>query len=135
MGGDRTISGAQVALLQDTIERLLRSGEKVVLVDLPIPAWHRDVSPYQPGYVQQVQGPLFDHFKGRPGFASLKMSDLDADTDYSDEVHAKPHLAQVWAGRLAEVLNPLVCPAAGAKTVDSTAIRPASAASAPGPVR
>ena len=127
MGGDRPISAAQVALLQDTIERLLQSGEKVVLMDLPIPAWHRDISPYQPGYVQQVQGPLFDHFKGRPGFASLKMPDLDADTDYSDEVHAKPHLTRIWSARLAEVLNPLVCPAPGAQTVDSTPIRPASA--------
>ena len=130
MGGNRPISEAQVFLLQDTIERLLQSGEKVVLVDLPIPAWHRDVSPYQPGYVHHVQGPLFDHFNGRPGFASLKMPDLDADTDYSDEVHAKPHLARIWAARLADVLNPLVCPAPDAKTVDTTAIRPASAAGA-----
>ena len=127
MGGNQPVSAAQVALLQDTIERLLQSGEKVVLVDLPIPAWHRDISPYQPSYVQQVQGPLFDRFKGRPGFASLKMPDLDADTDYSDEVHAKPHLTRIWAARLAEVLLPLVCPAPGAKTVDSTPIRPASA--------
>ncbi len=130
MGGNRPISEAQAALLQDTIERLLQSGEKVVLVDLPIPAWHRDVSPYQPSYVHQVQGPLFDHFEGRPGFASLKMPDLNADADYSDEVHAKPHLASIWAGRLADVLNPLVCPAPDAKTVDTTAVRPASAASA-----
>ena len=130
MGGNRPISAAQVTLLQDTVERLLQSGEKVVLVDLPIPAWHRDISPYQPSYVQQVQGPLFDHFKGRPGFASLAMPDLDSDTDYSDEVHAKPHLTRIWAARLAEVLKPLVCPEPGAKTVDSTPIRPASAAGA-----
>lgn len=110
MGGSRPISQAQVALLQDTIERLLQSGEKVVLVDLPIPAWHRDISPYQPSYVQQVQGPVFDHFAGRPGFATLKMADLAADTDYSDEVHAKPRLARVWAARLGAMLNPLVCP-------------------------
>jgi hypothetical protein len=127
MGGNQPISAAQVALLQDTVERLLRSGEKVVLVDLPIPAWHRDISPYQPSYIQQVQGPLFDHFKGRPGFAALKMPDLAADTDYSDEVHAKPHLTRIWAARLAEVLNLLVCPAQDAKTVDSMPIRPATA--------
>jgi hypothetical protein len=130
MGGDKPISAAQVTLLQDTIEGLLRSGEKVVLVDLPIPAWHRDASPYQPSYAAEVQGPLFDHFKGRPGFASLKMPDLDADADYSDEVHAKPHLARIWAARLAAVLNPLVCPAPKAETADTTAVRSTSAASA-----
>lgn len=110
MGGDRPISEVQVTLLQDTIERLLRSGEKVVLVDLPIPAWHRDISPYQASYIQQVQGPVFDHFVGRPGFAALRMADLDADNDYSDEVHAKPRLARIWAARLSAMLKPLVCP-------------------------
>jgi hypothetical protein len=109
MGGDRPISKAQVTLLQDTIEHLLQMGEKVVLVDLPIPAWHRDSSPYEPSYMRMVQGPLFAHFAGRPNFAALTMSDLEADQDYSDEVHPKPHLATIWAARLGAVLNPLVC--------------------------
>ncbi len=116
MGGNRPISQAQVALLQDTIEQVLQSGEKVVLVDLPIPAWHRDVSPYEPGYIQQVHGPVFDHFAGRPGFAFLKMTDLTADNDYSDEVHAKPRLARVWAARLGALLDLLVCPAPQPRT-------------------
>ncbi len=109
MGGKSDISQAQVALLQDTVEGLLKAGEKVVLVDLPIPAWHRDASPYQPGYVKARQA-LFERFADRPGFASLTMPDLSADQDYSDEVHAKPHLAKVWAERLAVVLDRLVCP-------------------------
>ena len=110
MGGTSDISASQVALLQDTVEMLLASGERVVLADLPIPAWHRDASPYQPGYARAMQD-LFRHFESRPGFASLRMADLDADQDFSDEVHAKPHLARVWAARLADVLDPLVCPA------------------------
>jgi hypothetical protein len=109
MGGTSDISQAQVALLQDTIEELLRSGDKVVLADLPIPSWHRDASPYQPGYARAVQK-MFDHFANRSGFTSLRMSDLETDLDYSDEVHPKPHLAKVWASRLAQELNPLVCP-------------------------
>ena len=113
MGGDQTISQAQVALLHDTIDTLLQSGAKVVLVDLPLPAWHRDASPYQPGYAQMVQGRLFKEFAGRPNFAALTMPDLSADEDYSDEVHPKPSLATVWAARLAAVLGPLVCGAPG----------------------
>lgn len=108
MGGAAAISQDQVALLDDTIDGLLRSGEKVVLVDLPIPAWHRDASPYEPEYRAAIQR-VFDRFADQPGFAALRMPDLDRDTDYSDEVHAKPHLARVWATRLADVLNPLVC--------------------------
>ena len=118
MGGNRPISQEQVALLQDTIERVLQSGERVVLVDLPIPAWHRDASPYEPGYLQQVHGPIFDYFAGRPGFAALKMTDLAAENDYSDEVHAKPRLARIWAARLGALLNPLVCPAPQPRTAE-----------------
>jgi hypothetical protein len=111
MGGASAISQDQVALLQDTIEGLLRSGEKVVLVDLPIPVWHHDASPYEPGYVKAVRG-LFDHFAGRPGFAAMRFADLTATDDFSDEVHPKPHVARIWATRLAGTLMPLVCPPA-----------------------
>jgi hypothetical protein len=110
MGSTSEISQAQVLLLQNTIDELLRSGEKVVLVDLPIPSWHRDASIYQPGYARAVEN-IFNHFAGRPNFQGLKMADLDEDKDYVDEVHPKPHLANVWASRLASVLTPLTCTA------------------------
>ena len=109
MGGAPEISKRQVAILNTTIEKLLASGEKVVLVDLPIPAWHRDASPYEPSYARDVETGLFDHFAGRTGFVGLKLADLDADQDYSDEVHPKSYLAREWTRRLAGVLKPLVC--------------------------
>jgi hypothetical protein len=116
----RSISQAQIDLLRNSIEGLLRSGEKVVIVDLPIPAWHRNASPYYAEYAQAMQSEIFDHFANRPGFAVLHMNDLDGDLDYSDEVHPKPHLARIWAARLADVLNPLVCGRAPASVVDKT---------------
>jgi hypothetical protein len=108
MGGKDEISRAQVDVLKETIEALLGSDEKVVLVDLPIPAWHRDASPYQRGYQEALKG-LFQQFGRRPNFASLSMDDLDQNLDYSDEVHAKWHLTQVWSTRLAMLLNSFVC--------------------------
>ena len=45
--------------------------------------------------------------KERSNFISISMSDLDEDLDYSDEVHAKRHLANVWSERLASVLSSL----------------------------
>ncbi len=110
MGGAPTISERQVQLLQDTIEGLLQSGAKVVLADLPIPAWHHDASPYEPAYETAIRG-VFDHFAGRPGFAALRMPDLTADDDFSDEVHPKPHVARIWAARLGAALDPLLCSA------------------------
>ena len=108
LGNQREISSEQVALLKQTIDELLLSGEQVVIADLPIPAWHRDASPYQAGYSQALQT-LVREFSGRRGFKFMSMADLDGDLDYSDEVHAKPHLAKVWSTRLADTLNSSVC--------------------------
>ena len=108
MGTKGEISLGQVALLKDTIDTLLRSGERVVLVDLPIPAWHRDASPFQRGY-EQAFADLSGQFAGQRNFVSMSMSDLSREQDYSDEAHPKPHLANVWSDRLANVLNSFVC--------------------------
>jgi len=108
MGSNDQISQEQVALLIRTVDRLLNAGEQVVLADLPIPAWHRDASPYYPAYQEALQA-IVQQFDGRRAFKFMRMSDLDGNEDYSDEVHAKPHLAKVWSARLVEILNPLVC--------------------------
>lgn len=108
MGFKGAISETQFNLLRSTIASLLDSGERVVLVDLPIPSWHRDASPYQLGYEQKLQE-LTGQFKERSNFISLSMGDLDGDLDYSDEVHAKRHLAIVWSNRLASVLSSFAC--------------------------
>ena len=108
MGRTNDISPAQVAVLKQVIQALLGSGESVVLVDLPIPAWHRDASPYEPSYRLALKG-LLREFGDQPNFSSLSMSDLDNDLDYSDEVHAKRHLSDVWSVRLADTLNSFVC--------------------------
>jgi len=76
--------------------------------DAPAGTWHRDASPYQPSYIQALQI-LVQQFSDRPGFKFMSMPDLDGNLDYSDEVHAKPHLAKVWSTRLADTLNSLVC--------------------------
>lgn len=108
MGSKNQISANQVAILQKTIEELLDAGEKVVLADLPIPAWHRDASPYEPDYERRLNR-MIAHFNGRPGFAVLHMDDLTAEQDFSDEVHPRPQMAPIWAARLDAVLDPLVC--------------------------
>jgi hypothetical protein len=108
MGRADDISPTQVEVLKRTIQALLFSGEKVVLVDLPIPAWHRDASPYQPSYRRALTN-LLQEFGDQPNFSSLSMDDLDNDLDYSDEVHAKRHLADVWSTRLAKKLDSYVC--------------------------
>jgi hypothetical protein len=110
MGQKGEISLAQVAVLKDIIETLLRSGERVLLIDLPIPAWHRDASPFQRGY-EAAFAEITRQFAGRKNFVSMSMSDLSREQDYSDEAHPKRHLANVWSDRLANVLNSFACQA------------------------
>src|SRR5258707_9085511 len=104
MGRTSDISPTQVEVLKQTIRALLYSGEKVVLVDLPIPAWHREASPYQPSY-RRAPTDLLLEVGDRPHFSSLNIDDLDNDLDYSDEGHTKLHLADVWSTRLASKLG------------------------------
>ncbi|MET4481510.1 hypothetical protein [Bradyrhizobium sp. F1.13.3] len=108
MGKKDEISLGQAKLLSDSIEALLRSGERVVLIDLPIPAWHRDASPFQRSY-EKAFTDISRQFDGQPNFVSMSMSDLSNEQDYSDEVHAKRHLANIWSDRLANVLNSFMC--------------------------
>jgi hypothetical protein len=108
MGQNSEISVTQVELLKSTIDKLLLEGEKVVIVDLPIPAWHRDASPFESSYRKALTDVL-QKFGNRPNFTAMSMDDLDGNLDYSDEVHAKRHLAEVWSTRLANVLDSFIC--------------------------
>lgn len=130
MGHKSGISSAQVELLKQTIGKLLLSGEKVVIVDLPIPAWHRDASPYESSYRAALKD-LLQQFGNRPNFTAMSMDDLDGNLDYSDEVHAKRHLAEVWSIRLANVLDSFLCQDKPEKQRQVTlqSLKPASAES------
>ena len=130
MGHKNEISSAQVELLKQTIGKLLVSGEKVVVVDLPIPAWHRDASPYESSYREALKD-LLQQFGNQPNFTAMNMDDLDGNLDYSDEVHAKRHLAEVWSNRLANVLDSFLCQDKPDKQRQVTlqSLKPASAGS------
>jgi hypothetical protein len=105
------VSQAQFNLLESEVRTLVNSGERVVLVDLPLPAWHRQASPYYIPFKTDEKA-MLDHLSGLSGFTFLQMDDFAAETDFSDEVHPKPHAVPIWTGRLAAVLNPVVCSAA-----------------------
>ena len=109
MGPHDAISSVQVKVLRGLVEGLLASGRAVVLVDMPIPHWHREASPWYPSYVAALHD-VTASFAGRPNFVVVPTDDLDADVNFTDEVHPKPHLARALAARVAAVLNPLLCP-------------------------
>jgi hypothetical protein len=97
----------QFAVLDKICDRVLAQGGRLLLVDLPLPRWHKTASPYQAIYETRAHQ-LFDRLSGRPGFGFLDMGDLDNDADFYDEVHPKPRAAAIWVNRLAAALSPLL---------------------------
>ena len=50
MHSDGPMSGEQFLVLRDLVARILAQGSKAVLVDLPIPHWHAERSPFYANY-------------------------------------------------------------------------------------
>lgn len=104
MQSDGPISEEQFLVLRDLIARILSQGSKALLVDLPIPRWHAERSPYYANYLSRKKT-LLSALQGKPGFTYLEMADQDEDLDFSDEVHPKPRVTPLWATQVAALLQ------------------------------
>jgi hypothetical protein len=104
MHSNGAIAEEQFSVLRSLIDRILAQGSRVVLVDLPIPRWHVERSPFYPDYLRHRKMLLAD-LAGRDGLAYLEMIDQNNDIDFSDEVHPKPRVTQQWAARVAALLS------------------------------
>lgn len=104
MGGAATLDDAPFQALERLVDAILAEGGRVVLVDLPIPAWHAQGSLLAADYRQRADT-LLARLRTRDGVVLLPMSDADDDADFSDEVHPKPRVTAAWAQRLAATLN------------------------------
>jgi hypothetical protein len=114
--GATAVSEQQFKVLSDLINRILDGESKVLLVDLPVPAWHLSGVPFTPSY-EVLKNKLIADFKQRPGFTFLGMQNVYPDDEFSDEVHPKPRVTQDWSRRLADQLtlilannNPVAAP-------------------------
>ena len=99
----------QFAVLERACKRVLGEGSKLLLVDLPLPKWHRERSPYE-GYYEARLAKFVRQCAVRPGCYFVDMSDMDRDRDFLDEVHPRPRVTILWARRLAAALLPLLSP-------------------------
>ncbi len=104
MHSDGAIAAEQFAVLRNLIDRILAQGSKVVIVDLRIPRWHADRSPYYQDY-QRRKSALLAVLGARDGFAYLEMADLNTDLEFSDEVHPKPRITRRWAAHIAALIG------------------------------
>lgn len=103
-GGADKIDDASFQWLARIVDGVLAEGGHLVLVDMPIPAWHAQGSVLAADYRRRMDATL-ETLRARPGVTVLKMADAASDDDFSDEVHPKPRVTERWAARLATVLN------------------------------
>ena len=106
MGASGRLGEQPFASLQQTIDSIVASGGRVLLVDLPLPRWHAEASPYDASYRQHLSA-IRQGLEGVAAVSFLSLRDEDRPEDFSDEVHPRPDLAARWAARLADALNAL----------------------------
>ena len=104
MGSVDTLSAAPFERLRRSVEQLLADGSRVILVDMPIPRWHRQGSALAADYRRRLDA-LLPSLEARPGVTVLRMADADSNDDFSDEVHPKPRVSPLWAQRLADTVK------------------------------
>jgi hypothetical protein len=104
MGGAPTFDDAPFLALERLVDGILVDGGRVVLVDMPIPAWHARGSVHAADYRPRVDL-LLERLRTRDAVVLLQMTDADDESEFSDEVHPKPRVTKRWAQRLAVALQ------------------------------
>jgi hypothetical protein len=96
----KRVDPAQLAVLRRTVNELVAAGARVLLVELPIPSWHTRGSELARDYQRQLDA-LLPELDQQRGVSVSRLTDADADADFSDEVHPKPRVSPAWAARVA----------------------------------
>jgi hypothetical protein len=99
-----TLSEEQFDVLRATVTKIVSHGARVVVVDLPVPEWHQKRSPYLHSYAER-RFALLDAWQDNPAVRYIDMTDIDSDSDFSDEVHPKPRITKIWAKRVVNALE------------------------------
>ncbi len=83
------------------------AGANLVLVDMPIPNWHRSRVPYDRIYQERLV-PRLAKMSLLTGFSYGSMRENISDTDYYDSAHPRPKITHQWASRVAQIIEPVL---------------------------
>ena len=101
------ISQRQFAALNAIIEAARADHSMVLLVDLPIPAWHSAALPYDARYAGMMKA-FLARYHADPGISYVDMRNMRDDTWFSDEVHPKPRIIPLWIAQVTGSINAAV---------------------------
>ena len=102
--GEGKLSDSQFQTFALLVDEILATGGRVIVMNLPIPHWHEQGSPYQSEYRKRAHE-LLAALSRRSGVSVFQLQDVGEDDEFSDEVHPKPRVAEQWAQQLAVALN------------------------------
>ena len=71
-------------------------GSHLVILDLPLPSWHRDAVPYQAIYLQRMTA-LARKLELIPGVSLHSIANDFTDDDFYDSAHPRPRITSRWA--------------------------------------
>ena len=106
--GDR-VGDEVLAKLMPIAKRISDAGDRLVLVDLPLPQWHTEAVPAAADYSRRKQAYLAAVLR-LPGIYYLDLEGSATDADFYDSVHLRPKVCIGLAHRLGRTLAGLPSP-------------------------
>jgi len=97
------VGSEQFEKLIQLAKRVEKSGAKLVIVDLPVPKWHRQRSSHFASY-QNKKLAYFKKLESTEAVSVLDMQFMSDDFDFYDFAHPKPMASKRWSKYLANAL-------------------------------
>ncbi|HAT50206.1 MAG: hypothetical protein HQL07_13480 [Nitrospirae bacterium] len=100
------VSEEQFSRLAGLIEKVTRNGDRLVLVDLPLPQWHKRRSDFFRVYKERMES-FVAGLKKNSNLTYLDMKNIvDEDTEFFDSCHAKPRAGIEFSKQFSLLLKP-----------------------------
>lgn len=104
MGQPRgVLQDEQFEKLDALIKKVRSRGLRVMIIDMPLPSWHREKSPFFAPYQVKLRAALAPHLENR-AVEFVNLATAIPDDEFRDSVHPKAEAAMHWAKVLAEQL-------------------------------
>lgn len=97
----------QFEAFEKLVHEIRDSGMRVVVVDMPLPSWHRASSPFVAPYRERLAAG-FVAFDGDPAVSFLDLSASSPDEAFRDSIHPAAAARPEWCDRLASSLRPIL---------------------------
>jgi len=88
MGGKNDISERQFNYFINLIECIHDAGFSVIVVDMPLPRWHRDASHYDKIFQNRLNNLMTSNFANIPNIEFINIHDDLDEVDFKDSAHS-----------------------------------------------